>query len=112
MGWGRCIANALSPTISGGDDHDDAAQGTIDWWKGTLPAFTNGTPLRYKIGCFKQQGDGSWQVVFPNDGIADSDTEQYTLKLENLTPGEHQLLIRVVDSVGNLGAATTKVVAQ
>jgi hypothetical protein len=57
--------------------------------------------------------DGAdWQILLPNDGIADSEAELYTLRLENLTPGEHQLLIRVVDSVGTLGAAATKVVVQ
>ena len=31
----------------------DSATGTIDWWKGTIPAQPNGTPVRYKIALFK-----------------------------------------------------------
>ena len=47
---------------------DDQGSGTIDWWRGTLPAMTNGTVLRYKIGMYRaQNGSGSapWYVPFP-----------------------------------------------
>ena len=32
-------------------DHD-SAQSNIDWWKGTIPAQTNGTQVRYKVALF------------------------------------------------------------
>jgi hypothetical protein len=48
--------------------------GTPDWWKCALPAMTNGTVLRYKIGAFLQQnGDTNasphvpYAIPFPND---------------------------------------------
>lgn len=48
----------------------DQANGLHDWWRATLPPLTNGTPLRYKIGLFKQQGYGcttnDWTVQFPS----------------------------------------------
>ncbi|MFB3906605.1 MAG: hypothetical protein ACE15E_24450 [Acidobacteriota bacterium] len=53
-----------------------------------------------------------WSIVFPSDGIADTESEQYSLKLENLTAGEHQVLIRVIDSVGNMSTGTTRVSVQ
>ncbi len=53
-----------------------------------------------------------WSIVFPVDGIADSESEQYSLKLDNLSAGEHQLLIRVIDSVGNMSTGTTRVSVQ
>ncbi|MDB6034948.1 MAG: hypothetical protein JWM16_5286 [Verrucomicrobiales bacterium] len=33
---------------------DDFADGTIDWWKGTIPAQAAGIQVRYKISLFKQ----------------------------------------------------------
>ncbi|RPI28721.1 MAG: hypothetical protein EHM61_04085 [Acidobacteria bacterium] len=53
-----------------------------------------------------------WNIVFPSDGIADTETEQYTLKLDNLSAGEHQVWIRVVDSVGNISTGKTNVSVQ
>jgi len=49
-----------------------------------------------------------WSIVFPADGIADTETEQYSVKLDNLSAGEHQLLVRVIDSVGNVSTGTTR----
>ncbi|MDA2934353.1 hypothetical protein MYX82_08410 [Acidobacteria bacterium AH-259-D05] len=52
---------------------------------------------------------GEWNILFPEDGIADSDSEQYTLGIENIGPGEHAVTIRVVDSVGNIGTGKATV---
>ena len=52
---------------------------------------------------------GPWDILFPGDGIADSDSEHYTLGIENLEPGEHAITLRVVDSVGNIGTGKTVV---
>ncbi len=48
-------------------DHDDAVESNVDWWKGTIPAQSGGTVLRYKIGCFNvQNGVGvGWDCPFP-----------------------------------------------
>ncbi len=48
---------------------------------------------------------GDWRIVHPKDGIADSASEDYAFTLRDLSPGEHVVSVRVVDSVGNLGAA-------
>lgn len=52
---------------------------------------------------------GEWKIVFPEDGIADSYLEQYSFTVENLTPGEHSIALRVVDSVGNIGTSKATV---
>jgi hypothetical protein len=52
---------------------------------------------------------GDWRVLFPIDGVADSETEEYRTTLENLAPGNHPVVIRVIDSVGNIGTARTTV---
>jgi hypothetical protein len=48
--------------------------------------------------------DGSpWTPVFPEDGIADSGHERYSLELPALAPGEHTVSLRAFDSSGNVG---------
>ena len=47
--------------------------GTPDWWRGVIPAQTNGTKLRYKIGAYRVQGGGCGSpfiIQFPVDGGA------------------------------------------
>ena len=46
--------------------------GTPDWWYATIPAQTNGTVIRYKVGAYRVQGsDGfPWEVLFPNSDDA------------------------------------------
>ena len=49
--------------------------------------------------------DGSaWREVFPDDGIADSSKERYTLQLSVPGPGEHTISIRAVDNSNNVGS--------
>lgn len=45
----------------------DASNGTIDWWKITLPGLSSGTQVRYKIGAFYAGGAP----------ISDSDNAKY-----------------------------------
>lgn len=48
--------------------------------------------------------DGSlWTPVFPDDGIADSGNERYTIEVPVLGPGEHSISLRVFDGSGNVG---------
>ena len=49
---------------------------------------------------------GDWYIIFPEDGIADSTSEYFTLILDNLKKGEHTIAVRVIDSIGNI--TTTK----
>ncbi len=48
---------------------------------------------------------GPWTPAEPIDGIFDSLKEQIPVKLANLAPGEHLVVIRVYDSAENAGLA-------
>jgi len=45
----------------------------------------------------------SWVPVFPDDGIADSGHEVYTVEFGSLGPGEHTISLRSFDTSGNVG---------
>ena len=51
---------------------------------------------------------GGWTPVQSQDGVIDTQTESFSLTLQNVAPGEHLLVIRVLDSANNTGL--TKVV--
>lgn len=46
---------------------------------------------------------GAWQVVFPEDGLADSRTETFVVKTEVSQPGEHIISLRCYDESANSG---------
>jgi hypothetical protein len=49
--------------------------------------------------------DGSqWREVFPDDGIADSGKERYSLELNIAGPGEHTIAVRTFDNSNNVGS--------
>lgn len=47
---------------------------------------------------------GNWNLLEAEDGVTDSLTETFRLKLQSLTPGEHTLTFRVFDAAGNVTA--------
>ncbi|MDQ3817717.1 MAG: hypothetical protein M3362_08510, partial [Acidobacteriota bacterium] len=47
---------------------------------------------------------GAWRGVFPDDGIADSPRERYTLDLPVAGAGEHTVSLRAFDMSGNVGS--------
>ncbi|MGI8784722.1 MAG: hypothetical protein ACR2L2_13855 [Acidobacteriota bacterium] len=53
---------------------------------------------------------GKPQILFPRDGISDSRSEEYVFSTLDLKKGEHAVVLRVFDVVGNAG--TAKVVVQ
>ena len=54
--------------------------------------------------------DGAaWAPVFPDDGIADSGHETYTVDLGALAPGEHTISLRSFDGSGNVGTLSVTV---
>ncbi len=54
--------------------------------------------------------DGAaWIPVFPDDGIADSGHEVYTVEFGSLGPGEHTISLRTFDSSGNVGTLSVTV---
>jgi hypothetical protein len=48
---------------------------------------------------------GPWVPMEPTTGIIDSQREQFHLRLENLTPGEHVVVVRGTDANNNVGLA-------
>jgi sugar lactone lactonase YvrE len=55
--------------------------------------------------------DGApWRAVFPDDGIADSGRERYTLDVPLTGAGEHVISLRAFDTSGNVG--TTRVIVR
>ena len=54
--------------------------------------------------------DGAaWIPVFPDDGIADSGHEVYTVDFAALGPGEHTISLRTFDTSGNIGTLSVTV---
>jgi len=54
--------------------------------------------------------DGAaWTPVFPDDGIADSGHEVYTVDFGSLGPGEHTISLRSFDTSGNVGTLSVTV---
>ena len=51
----------------------------------------------------------SWVPVFPDDGIADSGHEVYTVDFGGLGPGEHTISLRTYDTSGNIGTLSVTV---
>ncbi|HXJ96301.1 MAG TPA: hypothetical protein VMT20_25980 [Terriglobia bacterium] len=63
-------------------------------------ASSNLSPLR---SAETSLDGGEWRPVGADDGIIDSRTESFTIRLSSLGPGEHQLLLRAYDIAGNTG---------
>lgn len=54
--------------------------------------------------------DGAaWVPVFPDDGIADSGHEVYTVEFGGLGPGEHTISLRAFDTSGNIGTLSVTI---
>ena len=51
---------------------------------------------------------GDWVNIFPVDGIFDSKTELFEFSLQDVSEGEHTVVVKTTDSQGNVG--TGKVV--
>ena len=45
-----------------------------------------------------------WVPILPADGVNDSRSESYSVTLESLRPGEHTVIVKVTDLLGNAGA--------
>ncbi|HUR46097.1 MAG TPA: alpha-amylase family glycosyl hydrolase [Candidatus Saccharimonadales bacterium] len=51
------VGQGTTMAVAAGFIADDSADGTIDWWKGTIPAQAPGTQVKYKVALFKQGAD-------------------------------------------------------
>lgn len=47
---------------------------------------------------------GRWVAIVPADGVSDSRSESYALSLSGLRQGEHTVIVKVTDLLGNVGA--------
>ncbi len=45
-----------------------------------------------------------WVPLSPVDGVSDSRAESYSVTLDGLRPGEHTVIVKVTDLLGNVGA--------
>jgi hypothetical protein len=52
---------------------------------------------------------GPWNPVFPDDGIADSGHEVYTVEFPLVAAGEHTISLRVFDASGNVGTLSVTI---
>ena len=82
---------------------------------GTLPgsAVATGFDVDDATGRIKQADfsvdGGPWIPLFPDDGIADSGHERYSVALPALARGEHTVSLRAFDSSGNVGTLSVTV---
>jgi hypothetical protein len=91
------------------------------WIDNTPPMIAVGTPHRAGAGveleftatdsasplrrCEYSLDAGNWTPVEAADGVIDSLQEKFVLRLANVPPGEHVLVLRAVDSANNAGLA-------
>ncbi|MGH9396254.1 MAG: hypothetical protein ACRD18_05330 [Terriglobia bacterium] len=47
--------------------------------------------------------ESNWKDIVSDDGIVDSQREQFTVRLQKLTSGEHVISLRAYDTSGNVG---------
>jgi sugar lactone lactonase YvrE len=52
---------------------------------------------------------GAWHEIFPDDGIADSPHERYSLNLAIVGSGEHTISLRAFDTSNNVGSISVTV---
>jgi hypothetical protein len=94
------IANSL-PSIDWGSPQVSGRDASIPFTAtaGVSPLYQ----VEYSIKA------GTWRVVFPEDGITDQTSEDFEVKLNNLSQGEHILLVRAVDMIGNVGTSQFRI---
>jgi hypothetical protein len=72
-----------------------------------VDARDSGSALRR---CEYSVDAGPWLPVEAYDGVTDSEHERFPVRVTNLAPGEHLVVIRVYDAAGNAGLAKVVVV--
>ena len=83
------VLRAIAPAVSGGGSTQVVFE--VDDVTGKI-----------KKGDFSLDGS-PWTPLFPEDGIADSGHERYTVVLPPLAAGEHTVSLRAFDGSGNVG---------
>ncbi|MGH9353891.1 MAG: hypothetical protein ACRD2G_17305, partial [Terriglobia bacterium] len=67
-------------------------------------AESKGAPIR---AAQVSSGQNIWNDIVSDDGIVDSQHEQFTIRLQNLGPGEHVVSLRVYDTSGNVAVGSS-----
>ncbi len=68
---------------------------------------------RLRVIQYAVDSDEKWRTIIPEDGITDSRTEAFSVKIKDLKAGPHRIAIRATDALGNTGyAATTITIAE
>ena len=45
-----------------------------------------------------------WQALYPEDRVADSISESFRFETDDLVSGEHTIVVRAADEMGNRGS--------
>jgi sugar lactone lactonase YvrE len=85
------------PVLTVGPVHRTGANADIEF-----QARDAASPLRR---CEYSLDATGWVPIEAADGVIDSQQERFMLSLDKLTPGEHLVVIRVLDSANNAGLA-------
>ncbi len=89
------VIDNTPPTVAVGTPHRSGAVLDVE-----VMADDKTSPLKV---CEYSLDAGSWQPIESTDGVTDSLHETFALHLDNIRPGEHLLVFRVYDVVGNAG---------
>ena len=54
----------------------------------------------------------SWRVIYPEDGIADTNRELYSETFDKLGPGEHTVALQLMDEFHNISAISRTIKLQ
>jgi hypothetical protein len=82
--------------------HAAAARKTATGVEVEFEAVDSASPLRR---CEYSVDASAWIPLESLDGVIDSLRENFVVRLDNLSPGEHVLVLRAVDSANNAGLA-------
>jgi hypothetical protein len=69
-------------------------------------ADSKGAPLREAQ---ISTGEENWKDIVSDDGIVDTQHEQFTVHLQKLSSGEHVISLRTYDTAGNVGVGSAVV---
>lgn len=85
------------PVVTAGTPRQTAGGFEVDF-----EAVDATSPLRH---CEYSVDAGIWVPLEATDGVIDSPREKFVVRLNHLSPGEHLLTLRAVDSANNAGLA-------
>jgi hypothetical protein len=69
-------------------------------WEARVDVKDAASPLK---ACEYAIDGGAWTPLAPTDGVIDSLAESFSLRIDNLPPGEHLIAVRAYDSANNAG---------